>query len=427
MLTAAENERLTRVGPGTPMGNLLRRYWQPVAGTEEMAERWTKRVRLLGEDLVLFKDRSGRFGLIGEFCPHRRASLAYGIPTEDGIRCPYHGWKFDGTGRCLEQPNEPEGSLRQAQGRLFKDKIATAGYPVEELGGLLWGYLGPLPAPLIPRFDGFVEERAIRIIGQAMLPCNWLQCMENSLDPVHAEWLHGAYHEFVKEAEGLKVAFARKHAKIGFDEFPYGIIKRRLLEGQSEDVSDWKDGHPVIFPNALAVGSGGGLYQQFTFQIRVPIDDTHTQHWWYNAYVPPTGVDVPPHLFERIPVYDVPYRDANGEFLVDFIHAQDIMVWVQQGPIADRTRESLAWTDRGLTFYRNLLKRELAKVEAGLDPLGTVRDPAQNVRIDLPLEKNKDGFKDGFASLFKRHVSLFAPNANEILDVFTRQPEKVKA
>jgi 5,5'-dehydrodivanillate O-demethylase oxygenase subunit len=420
MLTAQENDRLTRVGPGTPMGNLLRRYWQPIAGTEEMHERWTKRVRLLGEDLVLFKDRSGTFGLIGEFCPHRRASLAYGIPTEDGIRCPYHGWEFDGTGRCLEQPNEPEGSN-------FKDKVATTGYPVEELGGLLWAYLGPAPAPLIPRFDGFVDERAIRIIGQAELPCNWLQCMENSLDPVHAEWLHGAFHEFVMESEGTKVAFTRKHAKIGFDEFEFGIIKRRLLEGQTEDVSDWKDGHPVVFPNGLAVGSGGGLWTQYVFQIRVPIDDTHTQHWWYNAYVPPAGADVPAHLLERIPVYDVPYRDANGEFMTEFIHAQDIMVWVQQGAIADRTREALAWTDRGLTFYRNLLKREMAKVEQGLDPLGTVRDPAQNVRIDLPLEKHKDGFKDGFASLFKRHVSSFAPNAADILAVFTQKPEKVEA
>ena len=124
MLTQQENELLTRVGPGTPMGDLMRRYWHPVAGgRRRWQDRWTKRVRILGEDLVLFKDRTGKFGLIGEFCPHRRASLAYGIPTEDGIRCPYHGWKFDGAGRCLEQPNEPEGSN-------FKDKVATAGYPV---------------------------------------------------------------------------------------------------------------------------------------------------------------------------------------------------------------------------------------------------------------------------------------------------------
>src|ERR1700691_2627827 len=108
------------------MGALMRRYWWPFVATAEMEDRWTKRVRLLGEDLVLFKDRSGTFGLIGEFCPHRRASLAYGIPTDDGIRCPYHGWKFDGTGSCLEQPNEPEGSS-------FKDKVNIGGYAVGEV------------------------------------------------------------------------------------------------------------------------------------------------------------------------------------------------------------------------------------------------------------------------------------------------------
>src|SRR6202171_1463220 len=108
MLTVEENERLTRVGPGTPMGNLQRRYWHPVGGVAEMAERWTKRVRLLGEDLVLYKDRSGKFGLLAEFCPHRRASLAYGIPTEDGIRCAYHGWKVGAPGGCLGNANQRE-------------------------------------------------------------------------------------------------------------------------------------------------------------------------------------------------------------------------------------------------------------------------------------------------------------------------------
>src|SRR5271154_4217502 len=139
MLTAEENVRLTRVGPGTPMGELMRRYWHPIAALAEMKSAWTKRVRLLGEDLVLFRDRSGTFGLIEDLCPHRRASLAYGIPAIDGIRCPYHGWKFDATGACIEQPNEPEDSS-------FKDKVTTTAYPVGELGGLLWAYLGPLPA-----------------------------------------------------------------------------------------------------------------------------------------------------------------------------------------------------------------------------------------------------------------------------------------
>ena len=178
MITAEENEVLTRVGPGTKMGNLLRRYWQPVAGLSEMENRWTMPVRMLGEDLVLFKTRGGEFGLIAEQCPHRAASLVSGIPTEEGIRYPYHGWMFDGQGRCVEQPNE---TGRNA----LKGKVVTSAYPVQELGGLLFAYLGPEPAPLLPRFDGFVEPRAIRHLGKAIINCNWLQIMENSVDPVH--------------------------------------------------------------------------------------------------------------------------------------------------------------------------------------------------------------------------------------------------
>ncbi len=250
MLTPAENERLTQVTAGTPAGNLLRRYWHPIAAVDELVERWTKRVRLLGEDLVLFKDRSGHFGLIGEACPHRRASLAYGIPTAEGIRCPYHGWMFDGSGRCLEQPNEPEGSN-------FKDKVTTAGYPVEALGGLVFAYLGPAPAPQIPRLEGFVADRAIRLLGSAVVPCNWLQIMENSVDPIHSEWLHGHFAEFVAEATGAKYSYSRKHVKVAFDEVDYGIVKRRLMVGQDENCDDWQIGHPVVFPNILALGSVG--------------------------------------------------------------------------------------------------------------------------------------------------------------------------
>src|SRR5579884_2355639 len=168
MLTTEENELLTRVGPGTRMGALLRRYWHPVAASAEMEDRWTKRVRIMGEDLVLFKDRTGKLGLIGEQCPHRRASMAYGIPTQEGIRCPYHGWMFDGAGKCLEQPNEPEGST-------FKDKVSLPGYPVQTLAGLVFAYLGPQPAPQIPRYDCFVDGPAIRHVGQAVIPCNWVQ------------------------------------------------------------------------------------------------------------------------------------------------------------------------------------------------------------------------------------------------------------
>jgi 5,5'-dehydrodivanillate O-demethylase oxygenase subunit len=413
MLTAAENELLTRVGPGSRMGAFLRRYWHPVAGAAEMAERWTKRVRLLGEDLVLFKDRSGRFGLVGEFCPHRRASLAYGIPTDDGIRCPYHGWKFDGTGACLEQPNEPAGSG-------FKDKVRTSGYPVAELGGVLWAYLGPSPAPLVPPLDGFVDERpAIRQWGRAIVNCNWLQIMENSLDPVHSEWLHGVLYEFLLERDGLKTPIAKHHLKIAFDEFPYGLIKRRLLEGQKEDASDWTTGHPVFFPLTLAVGSAGGLWQQYAFQIRVPIDDTHTYHYWYNAYIPPAGFDLPPHLLRDIPVYDVPVRDERGEYMLTYFHAQDIMAWETQGPIADRSTEALAASDRGVTLWRRLLARELEKSERGEDPMNVFRDEWRGRRIDLPQEVGREHWTMGFERMHRMHVSNWSPVRDDIIHVFT--------
>jgi 5,5'-dehydrodivanillate O-demethylase len=411
MLTEAENAALTQVGPGTPMGSLLRRYWQPVAAASEMTERWTKRVRLFGEDLVLYRDRRGAIGLIGEACPHRRASMAYGIPCDDGIRCPYHGWKVDASGACLEQPNEPAGSS-------FKDKVALPAYPVAELGGLLFAYLGPAPAPLLPRYDAYTEPGAIRMLGRALVPCNWLQIMENSVDPVHTEWLHGKLHEFVRESRGERFAISAHHLKIAFEEFAYGIVKRRLLAGQPEDGDDWRVGHPVIFPNILAVGSADAAQRRHAFQIRVPVDDTHTMHYWYDVYVPPAGARVPPHLLDRVVSYDVPFQDDAGTFLIDMLDAQDVMAWVTQGPIADRSIERLGTTDRGITQYRKMLQRELHAIAAGRDPLGVIRDPAKNARIDIPLERNKHHFSDGFERMVRKNHAQYSPIVEDLIAVF---------
>lgn len=419
MLTAEDNILLTQVGPGTPMGDLLRRYWQPVAGTAEMENRWTLNLQILGERLVLYKSRGGQFGLIAESCPHRGVSLKYGIPTESGIRCAYHGWAFDAEGRCVEQPNEEQHAL--------KGKRATTAYPVQELGGLLFAYLGPLPAPLLPRFDGYVAPRAIRHIGKRMIPCNWLQIMENSVDPVHTEWLHGALYEFRNEKRGAKVAISRHHAKIAFDEFPYGIIKRRLLVNQPEDSDDWQVGHPLIFPNVLAGGSGGGMWTQQIFQIRVPMDDRHTLHFWYHAYIPPADVTVPEHLLQKAPVYEPPVTDETGEYLLDYIHAQDIMAWVTQGEIADRTKEKLGASDRGIVMYRKMLKRELEKVRRGEDPIGTLRDPAANDAIFLPRERGKDMYSDGFVSHIRRQMSWFSPIAGDLIELFSNETRAATA
>jgi 5,5'-dehydrodivanillate O-demethylase len=404
MLTESENALLTNVGPGTPMGDLLRRYWQPVAAATEMEDRWTKRVRIMGEDLVLFRDRSGRLGLIGEQCPHRRASLAYGIPSADGIRCPYHGWMFDGTGRCLEQPNEPEGSN-------FKDKVSLAGYPVQELAGLIFAYMGPLPAPIMTKLDGYVASPAIRLIGKAEIPCNWLQIQENSVDPVHSEWLHGHFAEFLAEQRGVKYAFSGHHLKIAFDEKPYGIVKRRLKVGQSEDCSDWTVGHPLVFPNILALGQADRAWMTYAFEIRVPIDDTHTANWWFTAFKPAAGSDVPASLMAKAFYFDVPI-DTNEYDTVAF---QDIVAWRTQGDIADRSLEHLGSTDRGVTMFRRMLHRELDKVAAGEDPMLVNRDPASDVPLDLPIEHDKAHYSEGFASLVPRRVWKYAGISDELI------------
>jgi len=411
METAESNQLLTQIGPGTPMGSLLRRYWQPIAAAVELEKRWTKKVRLLGENLVLFRDRGGKLGLIEEQCPHRRASFLHGIPTEEGIRCPYHGWEFNAQGKCLSQPNEPENCA-------FRDKVATTAYPVEELGGLIWAYLGPEPRPLLPRFDGFVHEGTIRMMGRALLPVNWLQIMENSMDPIHTEWLHGHHYEFQKEQEGVKVAISARHEKIDFREFEFGLTKHRLLAGHSEESDDWRIGHPIVFPNMLAVGNGNEATRYYSFQIRVPVDDTHTMHLWYNAYVPPKGAVVPPHLLEKVHIYDVPFMDANGDFIVDNVDGQDIMAWITQGPIADRTRENLGASDKGVAIYRRVLKRELKKVTQGQDPIGVVRDAQRNQCIELPNEKDKHHNSDGFANFMLRTHAKYSPVALDVAKVF---------
>ncbi|MDN5931082.1 MAG: Rieske 2Fe-2S domain-containing protein [Pseudonocardia sp.] len=256
MLSAEKNERLTRVGPGTPMGELLRRYWWPVA-THDMATRVPVKRRLLGEDLVLFRDGSGTVGLLAEQCPHRRAALWLGCTEDEGLRCGYHGWRFSASGECLEQPGEPADST-------FKNRIRATAYPVRELGGLVFAYLGPQtvsqPAPELPRYDLFVWDDAWRDIGHAELPCNFVQIMENSVDPYHVEWLHGRYGNFLRELGGNAAPLpvvTKRHVKVAFEVFEHGILKRRVLEGHTEEDEDWKVGHPLVFPHMLRVGAAG--------------------------------------------------------------------------------------------------------------------------------------------------------------------------
>jgi 5,5'-dehydrodivanillate O-demethylase len=379
MLSVKDNELLTQVGRGTPMGELMRRYWHPIAATEELEEHPTKAVRLMGEDLVLYKDRSGTYGLIDRLCPHRRVDLSYGIPEEKGLRCMYHGWMMDETGQCIEQPFE---ETVHPDGR-FKEKVKVTAYPVENLAGLLFAYLGPQPAPLLPRWEQLTWDNAVREICITELPCNWLQCQENSLDPLHNEWLHAYYTNVVRNGVHGLPPNRGTHLKIGFDLFEHGIIKRRVEEGYSEEDDDWKEGHPIMFPHILLVGDE----VKSTFQFRVPVDDENTYHVSLYTWRAAPGAGAPTQ--ERVPYRHVPLKDDHGHYIVDILFNQDYMAWVTQGRIARRDLEKLGESDKGIIMYRKLLQEQMEIVADGGDPMCTFRDSSANNSIALPLEHVK--------------------------------------
>ena len=392
MLSSEVNDRYSRVGAGTPTGELMRRYWHPIAAVSQMKDKYTKKVRILGEDLILYKDRSGTFGLIEPHCAHRRMNMIYGIPEEHGLRCPYHGWMYDETGQCVEQPYEET----QDAGGNFKDKVKMKAYPVELKAGLIFTYLGPQPAPLLPNWDVFAIGDVIRDIGLTVLPCNWLQCQENSLDPVHLEWLHAYWSNFIAEMrdEPERQRNNRVHQKIGFDEFEYGIYKRRVMQGGSEEDTSWREGHPIVFPYFLRQG-GSGIYRDHwaltgpAFQIRVPVDDEHTAHWWVMCH--PKAPEDPEQAMEDVPFFSPPLAlldedDQPVYSILDSNSAQDVAAWITQGGIADRTGENLGRSDRGIIMFRQMLERNIRIVEDGGDPMNTFRDPAENVYLGMDTE-----------------------------------------
>jgi len=370
------NEFLTRTGPGTPMGELLRRYWIPALLDWELPEPDCPpvRVKLLGEKLVVFRDKGGRYGLVGEHCPHRMASLAYGRVEEDGIRCPYHGWKFDVGGRCLEQPAEPPGSG-------YKDRIRHKAYRVEKLGGLVFAYLGPEPAPLLPRWDVLAREDGRRWVEvQSVIDCNWLQPMENSVDPSHLYWLHGNTGHLGQHMD----RYQEEHEFIRFE---YGIMKRRLTPGKNRQDPPMIDQHPLVFPTILRHVFKQGEFRH-NLQIRVPVDDAHTQV--YVVYFMPSETERSPK--DQDPPYQyVPLKNSKGEYNLQMVLAQDSMAWETQGPVTDRTQEHLGVSDEGIIVFRKLLKEQIEAVQRGGDPLGVIRDPEKNRIIEFEVINERIG------------------------------------
>jgi 5,5'-dehydrodivanillate O-demethylase len=379
MLTREENEMLTRVGRGTPAGEMLRRYWMPVACAGEVTdEKPIKAFRLLGENLVVYRDKSGRYGVVAEQCSHRKASLAFGRVDEEGIRCPYHGWKYDCTGKCLEQPAEPEGG--------FKDKIKHTAYPVERLGGLLWAYLGPEPKPLLPRWDVLRWENGKRWIEKhEIYNCNWLQPMENSVDPSHLFWLHGDTAHLVGSTTDH---YEEEH---NFIPFEYGIIKQRRTPGRNPGEPARLDQHPLVFPITLrhvfrTLKTDGLL--RHNLQIRVPVDDAHTQV--YVVYFTPTDAERSPADGDT-PWEYFPIRDENGEYRLEHVLVQDAMAWETQGAPTDRTQEHLGVGDEGIILLRKILREQIEIVRRGGEPLGVVRDAGKNHLIEFDVINERVG------------------------------------
>jgi 5,5'-dehydrodivanillate O-demethylase len=369
MLTEEQNVLLTRVGPGTAMGDLLRRYWMPIAGVSEFDREPIKPLRLFGEDLVLYRDMSGTFGLVDRHCPHRRADLSYGFVENCGIRCNYHGWQFDDAGNCIEQPFEDTANPEAN----FKAKIHITAYPVEIKGGLVWAYMGPQPAPLLPDWEPFSWDNGFVQIITSTIPCNWLQCQENSIDPVHFEWMHRNWATRLKGATG---PYGKTHVRIDFKEFEHGFTYHRLVEDMPEDHERWTVGRIALWPNCL------GPNQHFEW--RVPIDDENTLFvQWHFTRVPK---EMEPYVQGTIPTWYGPVTDPlTGRFISSHIANQDFIAWAGQGRITDRTKESLATSDRGVILMRKRFLEDLKRIERGEDPSALIRDPAKNVRVELPI------------------------------------------
>nr|BAA36168.1 LigX [Sphingomonas paucimobilis] len=378
MLSAEQNDKLARVGPGTPMGELLRRYWHPIGGESEFETKATRPVRLMGEDLVLYKDLSGNYGLMDRHCPHRRADMACGMVEADGLRCSYHGWMFDAQGACTEQPFE---DTANPKGR-YKDKVRIKAYPVRAWGA----FSGPIWAP--PRaqtadWAPFSWKNGFRQIVISVLPCNWLQGQENSMDPIHFEWMHANWS---KRLRGETGPYGPKHLKIDFREYDYGFTYNRIREDTDETNPLWTIGRACLWPNAMFTGDH--------FEYRVPIDDeTMMSVGWFftpcRAMPSPMCRSPSPSGMARSRT-----RKASGS---PAMMNQDFVAWIGQGNISDRTQENLGLSDKGIGMMRRQFLRDMEKISRGEDPKAIIRHPAINKAIPLPTI-HRDAVMEGMTA-----------------------------
>lgn len=372
MLTKEENILLTQVGPGTPAGNLLRRYWYPISLAQDITDDTpTKFVRILGEDLVIFKDKSGRLGLLADKCSHRNASLVYGRVEERGISCAYHGWLYDCEGNILETPPEINEAITKS--------VKQTAYKIQEHIGLLFAYLGPEPAPSLPPYDTMFRKDGTRMVRlHPDLHCNWFQAMENSMDPAHLQVLHQEFIGRGREPINTTRGYTDDVEDFVFYMTDYGgLMKKRTYK------NGMIDQHPVLFPNILRQGS--------STQFRTPIDDTHTLHIRMHFYPNEDGSEDPKALEPEIKIDPPNKTDPSKDhpftkFLLHDVNTQDQMAWETQGPITDRTAEHLSYSDRGVVMLRRVMKEQIQLVSEGKDPIGVFRDPTHPI-IDTNIDE----------------------------------------
>jgi phthalate 4,5-dioxygenase oxygenase subunit len=392
MMTQEENELLTRTGRGTPGGELLRRYWQPVALSEELpAGAAPISMKILGEDLVLFRDDKGRVGLLGIHCSHRGTDLSYGRVEDGGLRCLYHGWLYDIGGRCLQQPGEPGGGEH-------RDAIRHPAYPCKETGGVIFTYLGPGTPPLLPNYE-FLNAPPERLyVNKIFHECNYLQANEGNIDPVHLSFLHRFLENREERYRGVRGAeeshynlVARNIAPIldvELTDFGVRIYTVRRLEG---DKAYLRVSY-FILPNLSAFpGQTGG--EGYSVNWHVPTDDDH--HWKY-TFVYSAGAPLDKKMVNRerselTPDYRLVCNEAN-RFMQDResmksktyagmgsgFQAHDAFATASQGAIQDRTEEHLVSSDKAIVAARKLLEKAIRDVQEGREPPHVVREPSQN-------------------------------------------------
>ena len=389
MISAEQNERLTRVGPGTPGGKVLRHYWQPIALVDELeGKRPVRPVRALGQDFVLFRDEAGRIGLLDRDCPHRNADLAFGRLEDGGLRCPFHGWLFDVTGKCLETPAEPEGST-------LCTRIKQRSYPVEIRSGIVFAYLGEGAAPPFPAFDCFAAPDTHTFAFKGLIECNWLQALEVGIDPAHASFLHrffddgdekesyGKQFRATSDGSDLPMTYVLREfprPRIEVDNTPYGLRVTALRS--INDATTHVRVTNLFFPQAFVIPMSA---EMTITQWHMPVDDTRC--YWIAIFTSFAGpVDRARMRAQRLENYALPdYLPKKGRQndygfdpdeqasktytgMGEDINVHDQWAVESQGPIQDRTRETLASSDKAIAANRRLLMRAMAAVEEGKRP-----------------------------------------------------------